>query len=329
MHPDPQRGDDDLRRVSGVAGRPGVLAGGRWWARSRTWSGRGSPGASAPTASTTPCSAGRHAQKHLAQAERWFERYGDPVVFFSRMLPIDPHVHLAAGGNGADAVRPLLRPDLPGLHPVVASSWSRSATSPGRTGRRGRSACTCSTIRSIILLVALVSWLATATKARSARVDFSAVPVPLMDIRGQYADLLPEMKQLVCDVIDSGRFILGPNVRALEVGDRGDDRLRRGRRGRERHRRPRAWRSRALGVGPRRRGDLRRPTRSTRRPRRSPGRARPRSSPTSIPTRSASIPPPPSRRSPSGRARSSRCTSSASPPTCPRFATSPTGTAWR
>ncbi len=29
-----------------------------------------------------------HAQRHLAQAHRWFERYGDPVVFFSRMLPV-------------------------------------------------------------------------------------------------------------------------------------------------------------------------------------------------------------------------------------------------
>ena len=58
--------------------------------------------------------------------------------------------------------------------------------------------------------------MATATKAAVGGVDFSAVPVPLMDIRGQYADLLPEIKQLVCDVIDSGRFILGPNVRALE-----------------------------------------------------------------------------------------------------------------
>ena len=38
-----------------------------------------------------------------------------------------------------------------------------------------------------------------------------------MDIRGQYEDLLPEIKQLVCDVIESGRFILGPNVRALEA----------------------------------------------------------------------------------------------------------------
>ena len=58
--------------------------------------------------------------------------------------------------------------------------------------------------------------MATATKAALGGVDFSAVPVPLMDIRGQYAELLPEIKQLVCDVIDSGRFILGPNVRALE-----------------------------------------------------------------------------------------------------------------
>jgi len=42
------------------------------------------------------------------------------------------------------------------------------------------------------------------------------MPVPLMDIRGQYADLLDEVKRSVCEVIDSGRFILGPNMRALE-----------------------------------------------------------------------------------------------------------------
>ena len=40
--------------------------------------------------------------------------------------------------------------------------------------------------------------------------------VPLMDIRGQYEQLLPDIKRLVGEVIDSGRFILGPNVRALE-----------------------------------------------------------------------------------------------------------------
>ena len=37
-----------------------------------------------------------------------------------------------------------------------------------------------------------------------------------MDIRSQYADLLPEIKAAVGEVIDSGRFILGPNVRGLE-----------------------------------------------------------------------------------------------------------------
>ena len=37
-----------------------------------------------------------------------------------------------------------------------------------------------------------------------------------MDIRGQYEELLPEIKRLVAEVIDSGRFILGPKVRALE-----------------------------------------------------------------------------------------------------------------
>ena len=42
------------------------------------------------------------------------------------------------------------------------------------------------------------------------------MPVPLMDIRGQYAHLLDDVKRAACDVIDSGRFILGPNVRALE-----------------------------------------------------------------------------------------------------------------
>jgi dTDP-4-amino-4,6-dideoxygalactose transaminase len=38
-----------------------------------------------------------------------------------------------------------------------------------------------------------------------------------MDIKAQYEHLLPEIKRLVGDVIDSGRFILGPNVRALEM----------------------------------------------------------------------------------------------------------------
>ena len=37
-----------------------------------------------------------------------------------------------------------------------------------------------------------------------------------MDIHAQYAALLDDVKRAVADVIDSGRFILGPNVRAFE-----------------------------------------------------------------------------------------------------------------
>ena len=71
-----------------------------------------------------------------------------------------------------------------------------------------------------------------------------------MDIRSQYADLLPEIKEAVGDVIDSGRFILGPHVRGLEeelaasVGARP-----RGRR-RQRHRRAACWPWRRSAIGP-------------------------------------------------------------------------------
>ena len=37
-----------------------------------------------------------------------------------------------------------------------------------------------------------------------------------MDIHGQYAELLPDIKAAVGEVIDSGRFILGPQVRGFE-----------------------------------------------------------------------------------------------------------------
>ena len=40
--------------------------------------------------------------------------------------------------------------------------------------------------------------------------------IPLVDVRAQYAPLLDELKERIADVLDSGRFILGPNVRAFE-----------------------------------------------------------------------------------------------------------------
>ncbi len=40
--------------------------------------------------------------------------------------------------------------------------------------------------------------------------------VPLMDLRAQYLSLQSEINKAVCDVLASGKYILGPNVQALE-----------------------------------------------------------------------------------------------------------------
>ena len=39
---------------------------------------------------------------------------------------------------------------------------------------------------------------------------------PLVDVRAQYAALIPELKERFADVVDAGVFILGPHVRAFE-----------------------------------------------------------------------------------------------------------------
>src|SRR5437870_650701 len=47
--------------------------------------------------------------------------------------------------------------------------------------------------------------------------NWRAVPqIPLVDVKAQYAPLLDELKERIADVMDSGRFILGPNVQAFE-----------------------------------------------------------------------------------------------------------------
>jgi dTDP-4-amino-4,6-dideoxygalactose transaminase len=43
------------------------------------------------------------------------------------------------------------------------------------------------------------------------------VAIPLMDVRAQYAPLLDELKERIAGVLDSGRFILGPQVEAFEA----------------------------------------------------------------------------------------------------------------
>jgi len=41
--------------------------------------------------------------------------------------------------------------------------------------------------------------------------------IPLVDVKAQYAPLIPALKDRIAEVVESGRFILGPNVAAFEV----------------------------------------------------------------------------------------------------------------
>ena len=40
--------------------------------------------------------------------------------------------------------------------------------------------------------------------------------IPHVDVKAQYAPLIPELKERLGEVLESGRFILGPNVSAFE-----------------------------------------------------------------------------------------------------------------
>src|SRR6266487_6338708 len=40
--------------------------------------------------------------------------------------------------------------------------------------------------------------------------------IPLVDVKAQYAPLIPELKERLGEVLEAGQFILGPNVVAFE-----------------------------------------------------------------------------------------------------------------
>ena len=214
MHPGPQRGDDDLRRIPGLAGRPGVLAGGaggsvREPGRVVDRLGVGFYGVDYAAAALRATR-----RSTWRRPQRCFERYGDPVVFFSRMLPVmRTFISLPAGM----ARMPFVRFSV--LTFLGCLPWCIFLVAIGDIAGSQLEALGAAAARA--RLPVIVRWWFSRAggycdEGAGSRTRFRAVPVPLMDIHGQYADLLPEIKQLVCDVIDSGRFILGPNVRAFE-----------------------------------------------------------------------------------------------------------------
>src|SRR5215218_7540438 len=49
-----------------------------------------------------------------------------------------------------------------------------------------------------------------------SEVGWAAVAIPLVDVRAQYAPLQAELERRMAEVLQSGRFILGPQVQAFE-----------------------------------------------------------------------------------------------------------------
>jgi dTDP-4-amino-4,6-dideoxygalactose transaminase len=43
------------------------------------------------------------------------------------------------------------------------------------------------------------------------------VQIPLIDVKAQYAPLIPQLEQAFADVLESGQFVFGPNVTAFEL----------------------------------------------------------------------------------------------------------------
>src|SRR5205809_5672332 len=53
--------------------------------------------------------------------------------------------------------------------------------------------------------------------AAAARLPWLAVPpIPHVDVKAQYAPLIPELKEAFARVLESGRFIFGPEVDGFE-----------------------------------------------------------------------------------------------------------------
>jgi dTDP-4-amino-4,6-dideoxygalactose transaminase len=41
--------------------------------------------------------------------------------------------------------------------------------------------------------------------------------IPLVNVKAQYERLIPQIQERMAEVLDSGQFILGPNVDAFET----------------------------------------------------------------------------------------------------------------
>ena len=144
--------------------------------------------------------------------ERWFERWGGWAVFLGRITPVvrsfisipagvfrhplGPYTGLTFAGSTLWCLA------FAGIGWVVGDNWESFHH-------------TFAYVEYAIVALAVVAAAVMLLRWRSSRLDRRA-EIPLVDVKAQYASLLPELKARLAEVVEAGVFILGPNVRAFE-----------------------------------------------------------------------------------------------------------------
>ena len=188
----------------------------RWPAPSATSSGRSPAGGSG-------CVGGRplldrHGRwfhltpEKLDRAEAWFDRYGDWAVFIGRVTPVvRSFVSIPAGvfrvPFGRYTVLTLVGSALwcfalAGVGWAVGSSYESFHHGFGY-------------VEYAVVAGILCRGLPGPACRRASRLH-SRAEIPLVDVKAQYAPLIPRLERAYAEVLDSGEFILGPNVKSFE-----------------------------------------------------------------------------------------------------------------
>ncbi len=163
----------------------------------------------------------------LERAEAWFERWGDWAVLLGRLMPVvRSFVSIPAGIFEV----PLRRYTI--LTLVGSAIWCFFFAGIGwAAGASWETFHRFTRTSSSAPRSSAVGWLAwrfvrsggprardhaAGRRLRDCRRVHSGVVIPLVDVKAQYAPLIPALKERFAEVLESGRFIFGPEVEAFE-----------------------------------------------------------------------------------------------------------------
>ena len=168
-------------------------------------------------------------EQKLDRAERWFERWEDWAVFFGRLTPvIRSFVSIPAGVMETPLVRYTLL-TLAGSA-IWCFAFAGAGGRPGRDWEDIHHAFSYLDYLAAGAVLAALAWLAIRRLrrrreprnprpegerfGRGPRVHsrFVTAPIPLIDVKAQYAPLLPRIRSAIDEVLEGGQFVFGPNV---------------------------------------------------------------------------------------------------------------------